>query len=116
MTSPERDPRVPAAFHSATQEDPHAPVGEGTPDVGRATLPDPLRLCVATTVALIAWVVTPALAVAVFAGIALVAYARARRAGLLASRCKLGDTRLVLAYLGVALVAGVVGTVWRLVG
>lgn len=74
---------------------------------------DPLRLCIATTVALIAWLVTPALAVTIFGTIAIVGYARARRAGLMSSRCKLGDTRIVLAYLTLATLAGAVATVMR---
>ena len=61
---------------------------------------DPLRLCVYTTVALIACVLGP-IAVLGFALLAISGYARARRAGLLRSRCKLGDTRLVLLYLSV---------------
>ena len=77
-------------------------------------LDDPLRLCIATTVALVAWLVTPPLAVALFGVVAIVGYVRARRAGLLSSRCKLGDTRLVLAYLTVATLAGVVGVAQRL--
>ncbi|GAA1509614.1 hypothetical protein BJ978_001126 [Agromyces terreus] len=59
---------------------------------------DPLRLCVFATIALITCVLGP-IALAVFAGIAIGGYARARRAGLLRSKCKLGDTRNVLAYL-----------------
>ncbi|MFF2372191.1 hypothetical protein [Agromyces sp. NPDC058110] len=59
---------------------------------------DPLRLCVFTTVALITCLLGP-IALAVFAGIAIAGYSRARRAGLLRSKCKLGDTRNVLAYL-----------------
>ena len=61
---------------------------------------DPLRLCVFTTVALIACLLGP-IAVAVFAGVAIGGYTKARRAGLLRSRCKIGDTRLVLLYLWV---------------
>src|SRR5690625_1266561 len=61
---------------------------------------DPLRLCVFTTVAVIACITGP-LAVITFALIAIGGYAKARRAGLLRSRCKLGDTRVVLAYLAV---------------
>jgi len=57
-----------------------------------------LRLCVFSTVALLGWLLGP-WALVVFASVAVVGYARARRAGLLRSRCKLGDTRLVLAYL-----------------
>ncbi|MFQ5968018.1 MAG: hypothetical protein ACE5MI_10460, partial [Acidimicrobiia bacterium] len=59
---------------------------------------DPLRLCVFTTVALLAWLLSPPLMVAVMSGLAIVAYGRARRAGVLKSRCLLGDTRIVLAY------------------
>jgi hypothetical protein len=67
---------------------------------------DPLRLCVFATVALLGWVLGP-WALLGFAVLAIVGYARARRAGLLRSKCKLGDTRLVLAYLVVlALAAG----------
>jgi hypothetical protein len=44
-----------------------------------------------------------------FAVLAIVGYARARRGGLLRSRCKLGDTRLVLAYLTLLAVAACVG-------
>jgi hypothetical protein len=66
---------------------------------------DPLRFCVATTVAAISWLITPPLAVAAFGSIGLYSYWKARRAGLLKSRCLLGDTRWVMVYL-VALVAG----------
>ena len=65
---------------------------------GRAQL-DPLRLCVNATVALLTCVFGP-IALLGFATIAIVGYARARRAGLLRSKCKLGDTRNVLIYLG----------------
>lgn len=60
---------------------------------------DPLRLCVFTTVALLGWLLGP-WALLFFAGVALVGYARARRAGLMRSKCLLGDTRLVLLWLG----------------
>ena len=60
---------------------------------------DPLQLCVYTTIGILAWLVTPAVVVASFGAIAVVAYVRARRRGLARSRCKLGDTRLVIAYL-----------------
>jgi hypothetical protein len=76
---------------------------------------DPLRLCVFATVALIAWLTGP-IAVAVFGAIGFVGYLRARRAGLLRSRCKLGDTRIVLVYLAVLVAAGVGGTAWALLG
>ena len=73
------DPRIPRAFTSATEGEPHAPTGRTGP-----APPDPLRLCVATTVALIAWLVSPPVAVIGFATLAIVAYVRAYRAGLLA--------------------------------
>jgi len=68
---------------------------------------DPLRLCVFTTIAAISCLLGP-VAVLAFALIAIAGYARARRAGLMRSRCKLGDTRLVLAYLSVIAVASAV--------
>lgn len=68
---------------------------------GKAVEPyDPLRLCVYATVALIAWLLGP-WAVAAFAALGLAGYIRARRAGLLRSKCALRDTRLVIGYLGV---------------
>jgi hypothetical protein len=80
------------SVHGLNQYD--ATVGDPAPSF------DPLRLCVYTTVALLACLLGP-LAVLAFAGIAIAGYTRARRAGLLRSRCKLGDTRLVLLYLWV---------------
>jgi hypothetical protein len=69
---------------------------------------DPLNLCIFATLALLGWLAGPA-ALAVFAAIGVVGYWRARRAGLLRSRCFLRDTRLVIAYLGVLVVAGAWG-------
>jgi hypothetical protein len=69
---------------------------------------DPLRLCVFATIALLAWLLGP-VAVVLFAAVGFVGYWRARRAGLLRSRCKLGDTRIVLVYLAVVAAAGVAG-------
>jgi hypothetical protein len=76
---------------------------------------DPLRLCVFATIALLAWVVGPAVVVA-FAGVGLAAYATARRKGLQRSKCKLGDVRLVMAYLGVVALAGLAGVVLQVRG
>lgn len=73
---------------------------------------DPLRLCVFTTIAVIAAITGP-VAVLTFALIAIGGYAKARRAGLMRSRCKLGDTRVVLAYLAViALLAAAAIPFW----
>ena len=71
-----------------------------------------MRLCVFATIALLGWVLGP-VALLGFAVLAIVGYAKARRAGLLRSRCKLGDTRLVLLYLTVLAAAACVGIyVW----
>ncbi len=71
---------------------------------------DPLRLCIFATVAMLGWLFGP-VAVVVFAGVGFAGYWQARRAGLTRSKCYLRDTRLVLAYLGIFLAAGVWGIV-----
>jgi hypothetical protein len=53
--------------------------------------------------------------VAVFAALGLLGYVRAHRAGLRRTRCWLGDTRVVIAYLGVAFALGTAATVRGLV-
>lgn len=80
----------------------------------QATPFDPIRLCVYTTIGLLAWLLTPAAVTAMFSGAALVAYWRARRAGLVKSRCKLGDTRLVMTYLAVLFLMGAGFTLYRI--
>jgi len=67
---------------------------------------DPVRFCALTTVALLAWLVTPPVVITVTAGLGLWAYMRARRHGLTRSRCLLGDTRLVIGYLALAFLLG----------
>lgn len=84
------------------------PLNQYDASVGDPAPPfDPLRLCVFTTIALLACVLGPIVVLA-FALVAIAGYANARRGGLLRSRCKLGDTRLVLAYLSVVAVASAV--------
>jgi len=84
------------------------------PDRAAAPTPyDPLRLCIFATVALLGWVLGP-IALAFFAGLGIVGYARARRAGLLRSKCLLGDTRNVLGYLGLLAALAAAGLVWAL--
>jgi hypothetical protein len=69
-----------------------------------------LRLCIFATVALLGWLAGP-WALAFFAGMGFVGYWKARRRGLLRSKCLLGDTRLVLLYL-----AALVGVaIWAIV-
>jgi len=77
---------------------------------------DPLQLCIHTTIGIISWLITPALTVTIFGTIGVVGYARARRRGLAKSRCKLGDTRLVIAYLAIAALAGAAATAANLIG
>lgn len=94
------------------------PPADAGPDDASAAPFDPLKLCIFATVALLTWIFGP-LAVLVFAGMGLSGYWRARRAGLTRSKCYLRDTRLVLAYLGLLVVAASVGiavSVQRLLG
>jgi hypothetical protein len=66
---------------------------------------DPLRYCIFTTIALIAWAVGPPVAVALMSALGIAAYWSAWRAGLRTSKCVLRDVRLVLAYLTLAFLA-----------
>jgi hypothetical protein len=91
---------------ATTQEPITQKLSDDSP-VPRPATYDPLRFCIFTTVALLAWMLGP-LAVLAFSGLGFWAYASARRRGLLRSKCLLRDTRLTMAYLGVAfLLAGV---------
>jgi hypothetical protein len=68
---------------------------------------DPVRYCVFTTIALIAWIASPPVAVAWTSGLGLWGYSKAYRAGLRRSKCVLGDVRVVMGYLGLAFAFGV---------
>jgi len=76
---------------------------------------DPVALCIYTTIGIISWLITPALTVTIFGTLGVVGYVRARRRGLAKSRCKLGDTRLVIAYLAVAALVGAAFTVLNVI-
>jgi hypothetical protein len=76
---------------------------------------DPLPLCIYTTIGVISWIITPPLTVAIFGALGVAGYVRARRRGLARSRCKLGDTRLVIAYLAAVAAAGAAVSVYRLI-
>lgn len=80
------------------------------PDADPQSAPpfDPLRLCIFATIALLGWAAGP-VALAVFAAVGFAGYWKARRRGLAKSKCYLRDTRLVLAYLGALLAAGLWG-------
>lgn len=87
----------------------------GSPEVPATPTFDPLRLCIFATVALLGWVLGP-FALLWFAGLGVLGYARARRAGLTRSRCLLRDTRLVLTYLGLLAVAAAIGIGYVVMG
>lgn len=89
------------------------PLADGTT---RPAPPDPLRLCVYTTIAVLAWLLTPPLVVVWMATLGLFAYTKAYRQGLTRSRCFLRDVRLVLLYLSLAWVAGAYFTVSSVIG
>ena len=75
----------------------------------RASVPfDPIRLCVYTTIALLAWIVSAPVMMMAMSALGLVAYWRAMRDGLTRSKCVLRQPRLVLLYLGSVFVAGAV--------
>jgi hypothetical protein len=65
---------------------------------------DPLRYCIFTTIAVVAWLLSPAVAVLLMSGLGLWAYGRAYRAGLRESRCVLRHVWLVFGYLSSAFV------------
>jgi len=75
---------------------------------------DPLRFCVYTTVALLAWLVSPPVMVMAMSGLGLWAYGRAIRGGLTRSKCVLRNPRLVLFYLGSVFAAGAVGLAFEI--
>lgn len=84
------------------------PISYDEPSATQASF-DPLRYCVMTTVALLAWLLSPPLVVAATGAIGFWFYWQAMRGGLTRTRCVLRHPRLVLAYLGLAVVAGGLG-------
>jgi hypothetical protein len=86
----------------------------GTPDDVVASAPafDPLKLCIFTTVALLAWIFGP-FAVLAFALLGLAGYWKAHQGGLTRTRCYLRDVRLVLVYLGVIAAVALSACIWQ---
>ena len=76
---------------------------------------DPIRLCVYTTIAVLAWIVGAPVMMMAMSALGLVAYWRAMRDGLTRSKCVLRKPRLVLFYLGSVFVAGAAAIVLRIV-
>ena len=74
------------------------------------TVCDPIRFCIFTTIALIAWVCGAPFAVTLMSGLGLWAYAHAWRQGLRQSKCFLRDPRLIMGYLGSAFLLGLIVT------
>ncbi len=71
---------------------------------------DPIRYCIFTTIALIAWAFGAPFAVTLMSGLGLAAYIHAWRQGLRQSKCFLRDPRLVMSYLGIAFCLGLIFT------
>ena len=107
-------PELHAARLARESQSARVAAGAQAAPVVAAPVKDPLPFCVWTTVALLAWLFSPALVVAAFAAFGLRAYWQAWRAGLRQSNCILGDPRLVMLYLGLLLLAGSGWTAWRL--
>lgn len=76
---------------------------------------DPIRYCVFTTVAIIAWVFSAPVAVVLMSGLGLWAYVDAYRKGLRQTKCVLRDPRLTIAYLMLAFAAGLTALAFALV-
>jgi hypothetical protein len=113
-TTPPETPALAAAREARAAQAALVAAGEpASRPIPPPPIPDPLRFCVWTTVALLAWIVSPALVAALFGFAGLYAYGKAWRAGLRKSDCILRDPRLVMLYLGLVGVAGVAWTVWR---
>ena len=70
---------------------------------------DPLRFCVYTTIALLAWLVSAPVMMMAMSALGLWAYGRAIRGGLTRTKCVLRSPRLVLGYLALVFLAGAIG-------
>jgi hypothetical protein len=109
----QESPHLAAAARARAAQEALAATGKSAPPIP-LPIRDPLPLCIYTTVAVLAWCLSPALVAALFAAAGFHAYARAWRAGLRNTDCILGDPRLVMAYLGLVALSGLAWTAWRL--
>ena len=111
---PAESPARAAAREARAAQAARVAEAERTPQPPRPpSIADPIRFCVWTTVALLAWVFSPPLVAAAFAAAGLWAYGRAYRSGLRQSDCILRDVRLVMLYLALVAACGVAATAWR---
>ena len=76
---------------------------------------DPIRFCIFTTVALLAWVFGAPAVVTAISGLGLWAYWHACRRGLRVTKCFLRDPRIAMGYLALAFVLGLVFSVRAIV-
>jgi hypothetical protein len=106
-------PTLAAAREARAAQAALAAEGERPQPIPPPPIRDPLPLCVYTTVALLAWIFSPALVAAIFGFAGLRAYAKAWRAGLRQSDCILRDPRLVMLYLGLVGASGLGWMLWR---
>jgi len=83
---------------------------QSTQSVAPQGVYDPIRFCIFTTIALLAWLVGPPPVLVLMSGLGLWAYVVSWRRGLRESRCFLRDPRLVIGYLGIAFLVGAVLT------
>lgn len=65
---------------------------------------DPVRFCVLTTVALIAWLIGPPACIMLMSALGLWAYRNAMRAGLTETTCYLKRPVLAMSYLAAAFI------------
>jgi hypothetical protein len=77
---------------------------------------DPLRFCVFTTVALLAWLLGAPAVVMAMSAMGLWTYGRAVRGGLTQTRCVLRHPKLVLAYLALAFLAAAAAVTGAVLG
>ena len=110
-TTENTGPAPPPADHTPRASVLGAGAAPAVPAPGQDAPFDPLRLCIFTTIAILAWILTPPLVVVWMSTLGLLGYVKAYRAGLTKSRCYLRDVRLVLAYLGTAWVVGAAFTI-----
>ncbi|MEP6494953.1 MAG: hypothetical protein ABJF01_19865 [bacterium] len=90
-----------------------APERDALGSASKASL-DPLRFCVYTTVAVLAWIVSAPVMMMAMSGLGFWMYSRAIRGGLTTTKCVLKRPRLVLGYLAAVFLAGAGGAAFKI--